>query len=144
MDMSNILVVYWSGTGNTQAMAEAIARGIEQAGSKADVFAVGDTDPSAISNYSKVAFGCPSMGDEILEEYEFEPYFASVEGQLAGKTVALFGSYGWGDGGWMRDWQQRVQNSGGILLEDGLITLSEPDGDVLANCAALGGRLANR
>lgn len=140
--MSNILVVYWSGTGNTQAMAEAIAKGIEQAGAQPDLFAVGDTDVSAIQNYSKIAFGCPSMGDEVLEEYEFEPYFASAEGLLAGKTIVLFGSYGWGDGGWMREWQQRVQNSGGILLEEGLITLSAPDGEVLEKCSALGSKLA--
>ena len=140
--MSNVLVVYWSGTGNTQAMAEAVTRGIEQAGAKADLFAVGDTDIAAIQNYSKIAFGCPSMGDEVLEEYEFEPYFASAEGLLAGKTIALFGSYGWGDGGWMREWQQRVQNSGAILVEEGLITLSAPDGEVLERCRDLGSKLA--
>lgn len=141
--MSNVLVVYWSGTGNTQAMAEAVARGIEQAGAKADLYSVGELDISSVGNYEKIAFGCPSMGDEVLEEYEFEPFFASIEGILAGKTIALFGSYGWGDGGWMREWQDRVQSNGAILLEDGLIVLSEPDGDALVQCSDLGGRLAN-
>ena len=93
-----VAVIYWSGTGNTEQMAQAIAEG-----AGADLFAVSDFS-GKLDAYDRVAFGCSAMGDEVLEESEFEPFFAEVEGELSGKTIALFGSYGWGDGQWMRDW----------------------------------------
>ncbi|MBR3025296.1 MAG: flavodoxin domain-containing protein, partial [Oscillospiraceae bacterium] len=91
-------VIYWSGTGNTEAMAKAIAEG-----AGADIFTVSEFGGS-VSDYDVIAFGCPAMGAEVLEEEEFEPFFTSVEGSLSGKKVILFGSYGWGDGEWMRNW----------------------------------------
>lgn len=130
-------VIYWSGTGNTEQMAQAIA---DAAG--AELFAVSDFSGS-VADYDRIAFGCSAMGDEVLEEDEFEPFFASIEGDLSGKTIALFGSYGWGDGEWMREWAERVRNDGAVLVNDeGLIANETPDDAALADCKALGAKLA--
>lgn len=125
--MSKTAIVYWSGTGNTLAMANAIAAGMEAAGAPAEIFDVSAADVNALKAYDKIAFGCPSMGSENLEEGEFEPFFTEIEGSLAGKKVALFGSYGWGDGEWMRDWAKRTSQTGATLLDDGLIANEAPD-----------------
>lgn len=140
--MGKIAVIYWSGTGNTEAMANSIARGIEQGGKTAELFEVSSFDGSKLNDYDAFAFGCPSMGDEVLEESEFEPFFEGVEGLLRGKKIGLFGSYGWGDGQWMRDWQDRVSGAGGILFDDGLIINGAPDAQGDAWCADFGKRLA--
>lgn len=130
-------VIYWSGTGNTTVMAQEIA-----AAMGADLFSV-DKFTGSIADYDKIAFGCPAMGDEVLEEGEFEPFFASIEGQLGGKKIALFGSYGWGDGQWMRDWVERAQNDGAVLFQaEGLICNETPDEDGQAACNKLGADLA--
>ena len=102
--MSKIAVVYWSGTGNTEAMAKAVAEGAGSTGAEVELITAPDFSSAALKNYDAVAFGCPAMGAEVLEENEFEPMFAALEGSLSGKRIALFGSYGWGDGQWMRDW----------------------------------------
>ena len=126
-------VIYWSGTGNTEQMASAVAEG-----SGAELFNVSDFSGD-VSEYDRVAFGCPSMGDEVLEEGEFEPFFASVESKLSGKKIALFGSYGWGDGQWMRDWVERAKAAGAEIINgEGLIINDSPDADGLAACKALG------
>lgn len=135
--MSEIAVIYWSGTGNTQAMAEAVAEGAKNAGAQADLFSVSDTSADAAAAYDKLALGCPAMGAEVLEESEFEPFFTELEGRLSGKKVVLFGSYGWGDGQWMRDWADRLAASG-----EPLIVNEAPDDDGLAQCRALGAALA--
>lgn len=122
-------IIYWSATGNTQAMAEAIQEGMKQDGAQVALFTVDQADADMIGQYEKIAFGCPSMGDEVLEESEFEPFFSSVEGKLAGKKVALFGSYGWGDGQWMRDWVERVKGTEANLYDEGLIMQEEPETD---------------
>ena len=130
-------VIYWSGTGNTEQMAQAIA---DAAG--AELFAVSDFSGS-VADYDRIAFGCSAMGDEVLEEDEFEPFFASIEGDLSGKTIALFGSYGWGDGQWMREWQDRVMADGAVVAGgEGVIAQEMPDEDVLAACRNLGRTLA--
>ena len=109
-------VIYWSGTGNTAAMASAIAAGM---GEGTELYSV-DQFTGDIADYDKIAFGCSAMGDEVLEEAEFDPFFTSIEGKLGGKKVALFGSYGWGDGQWMRDWAERTTKAGANLYDDGL------------------------
>lgn len=130
-------VIYWSGTGNTEQMAAAIA---ESAG--AELFSVSDFSGD-ISGYDRIAFGCPAMGAEVLEEDEFEPFFASVESSLSGKTIALFGSYGWGDGEWMRNWEERAKAAGAVLINgEGLMVNETPDDDAIADCKALGAELA--
>ena len=132
-----VAVIYWSGTGNTEQMAQAIAEG-----AGADLFAVSDFS-GKLDVYDRVAFGCSAMGDEVLEESEFEPFFAEVEGELSGKTIALFGSYGWGDGQWMRDWEDRMKAAGAELIgREGVICQETPDEDALAACRALGKELA--
>ncbi len=125
-------VIYWSGTGNTQMMAEAVA-----AGAGAELYQVSEFSGS-VADYEKLAFGCPAMGDEVLEESEFEPFFAMIEGDLKGKDVALFGSYDWGDGEWMRQWAQRVEEAGANLIGgEGLIANNTPTDEDLAKCATL-------
>lgn len=138
--MSKVAIVYWSSTGNTETMANCIAEG---AGANATVLSCADATPDALAGYDVVAFGCPAMGSEQLEEGEFEPMFSAVEGSLNGKKVALFGSYGWGDGQWMRDWCERAKGDGAVLFsEEGLICNETPDDDVQAACRKLGADLA--
>lgn len=135
--MSKTAVIYWSGTGNTEMMAKAIAEG-----AGADLFAVSEFSGN-IADYDRIAFGCAAMGAEVLEEDEFEPFFAAIEGSLSGKTVVLFGSYGWGDGEWMRNWEERVKADGAVLLGDeGLIVNETPSDDDLAKCKESGANLA--
>lgn len=142
--MSKLAVIYWSMTGNTQAMAEAIADGAREAGAQADLFSVDQVTVDQALEYDKLALGCPAMGAEVLEEAEFEPFFTALEGRLGGKRVALFGSYGWGDGQWMRDWCERAKEDGAQLFSDeGLICNETPDDDVQAACRKLGADLAN-
>ena len=136
-------VVYWSGTGNTEAMARAVAEGMTAAGAEAVLLTPAEVAPGDLNTYGAIAFGCPAMGAEQLEESEFEPMFAALEGSLNGKKIALFGSYGWGDGQWMRDWAQRAQDDGAQLFsEEGLICNETPDDDVQAACRKLGADLA--
>ena len=141
--MNKVAVVYWSGTGNTEAMAMAVAEGAKGKGAEVSVITAAEFSPEQVDEYSAIAFGCPSMGSEQLEESEFEPMFAALEGSLNGKKIALFGSYGWGDGQWMRDWAQRAQDDGAQLFsEEGLICNETPDDDVQAACRKLGADLA--
>ena len=141
--MSKIAIVYWSGTGNTEIMANCIAEGVKAAGGEVEMIDPASFNAQSFSGYNAVAFGCSAMGAEQLEETEFEPMFESIEGSLMGKKIALFGSYGWGDGQWMRDWYKRCDDDGATLIEDsGLMAHETPDADVEASCRALGGKLA--
>ncbi|MDY2756729.1 MAG: flavodoxin [Candidatus Treponema excrementipullorum] len=131
-----IYIVYWSGTGNTEIMAQAVYEGAKNNGGDVELKTVSD---NVIPEDNDVlVFGCPAMGAEELEPDEFEPYFASIEGKLSGKKVGLFGSYDWGDGEWMRSWQSRVEAAGGILLSEGVIAHSAPDEESLEACRKLG------
>lgn len=141
--MSKISVVYWSQTGNTQAMAEAIGRGIEAAGKEAEVAGIGSVSLDELKKESVFALGCPAMGAEVLEETEMEPFVSEVEGFAAGKTIALFGSYGWGDGQWMRDWVDRMTAAGATVVNgEGVICQEAPDDAALDACKDLGKQLA--
>ena len=136
-------VIYWSGTGNTEAMARAVAEGMTAAGAEAVLLTPAEVAPGDLNAYAAIAFGCPAMGSEVLEEMEFQPMFDACKRSLGGKRVALFGSYGWGDGQWMRDWAQRAQDDGAQLFsEEGLICNETPDDDVQAACRKLGADLA--
>ena len=133
-------VVYWSGTGNTAAMAELVLEGMKAAGAQAELLECNSvTDLSA---YDAIAFGCPAMGSESLEDGEFEPMFDSVKKTLSGKRIALFGSYGWGDGEWMRTWEDDCADAGIILAADSVICNDAPDDEALEACRALGETLA--
>ena len=141
--MSKLAVIYWTGTGNTGAMALAVADGAKGAGAEAELLTVSEISADAAAAYDKLALGCPAMGAEVLEEGEFEPFFTALEGKLSGKKVALFGSYGWGDGQWMREWQERTEKAGAVLCGEGLIVNEAPDEAGLESCRALGARLAS-
>ena len=141
--MSKLAVIYWTGTGNTGAMAQAVADGAKGAGAEAELLTVSEISADAAAAYDKLALGCPAMGAEVLEEGEFEPFFTALEGKLSGKKVALFGSYGWGDGQWMREWQERTEKAGAVLCGEGLIVNEAPDEEGLESCRALGARLAS-
>ena len=140
--MSKVAVVFWSGTGNTEAMADAVAQGARGAGASVDVLGPSDFDASKVAAYDGIAFGCPAMGAEVLEEDEFEPMFQDVKGALAGKALALFGSYGWGDGAWMRNWEDDCKAAGANLVVDSVMANEAPDDDAIAACKALGAALA--
>ena len=140
--MSKVAVVFWSGTGNTEAMADAVAQGARGAGASVDVLGPSDFDASKVAAYDGIAFGCPAMGAEVLEEDEFEPMFQDVKGALAGKAIALFGSYGWGDGEWMRNWEDDCKAAGANRVVDSVMANEAPDDDAIAACKALGAALA--
>ncbi|HIW40782.1 MAG TPA: flavodoxin [Candidatus Mediterraneibacter vanvlietii] len=140
----SISVVYWSGTGNTQAMAEAVAEGIRSAGADSVVMEVSDADAAALAEEEAFALGCPSMGAEQLEESEMEPFVEMLEPLVSGRKILLFGSYGWGDGEWMRDWCERMKNAGAVLVrEEGVTANDAPDDEALEECRAAGKELAS-
>lgn len=140
----SISVVYWSGTGNTQAMAEAVAEGIRSAGADSVVMEVSDADAAALAEEEAFALGCPSMGAEQLEESEMEPFVGMLEPLVSGRKILLFGSYGWGDGEWMRDWCERMKNAGAVLVrEEGVTANDAPDDEALEECRAAGKELAS-
>ena len=142
--MSNIQVVFWSQSGNTEAMANAVADGIRKAGKEADVVFVGDASIDELKSAKVFALGCPAMGAEVLEEGEMEPFVRDREMSVSGKTIGLFGSYGWGDGQWMRDWVDRMTSAGATVVDgEGVICMGAPDADATAQCEALGARLAS-
>lgn len=130
-------VVYWSGTGHTEAMAQAIA-----GAAGADVFTASEFSADQVAEYDAIAFGCPSMGSEQLEEDEFEPMFESVKPALDGKKIALFGSFGWGDGEWMRNWEETCLGDGAVFAGESVICNEAPDDEADAACIALGKKLA--
>lgn len=136
--MKKAAIVYWSGTGNTEEMAKAVAQGVQEAGAEAALLTCSQFSADAIGDYDAIAFGCAAMGAEELEDSEFEPLFAQCEGSLEGKNVALFGSYGWGDGEWMRLWEDRCREAGINLVCDSVICNYAPDANGEADCQALG------
>ncbi len=141
--MDKVYVVFWSQSGNTEAMAEAIGQGVREAGKEAEVVFVSDASLDELKKAKGFALGCPAMGAEVLEEGEMEPFVCDVEGFAAGKTIALFGSYGWGDGQWMRDWVDRMNSAGATVLNgEGLMCHEVPDEAGLAECRNLGAQLA--
>ena len=141
--MSKIAVIYWSGTGNTEAMADLVANAAATAGASVDKFTASEFNVSSAGDYTGFALGCPAMGAEQLEEDEVEPMFAGLEGSLGGKKIALFGSYGWGDGQWMREWCSRCEAAGANLYDEaGLIANDSPNEEAREACRELGSKLA--
>ena len=140
--MSKTAIVYWSGTGNTEMMANAIAEGAKSAGAEVSIMTCDSFEQSMLALFDCIAFGCPAMGAEMLEDTEFEPMFSACETALRGKKIALFGSYGWGDGEWMRTWEERVKDDGAELFGSGLTVNNTPDAAALEECRKLGAMLA--
>lgn len=137
--MSKTAIIYWSGTGNTEAMANAILEGAKEVNPETAIFNVSEISAADAADYDTLILGCSAMGAEVLEESEFEPFFTELESNLSGKKVALFGSYGWGDGEWMRDWQDRVNKTGATLINDeGLIINEMPDDEGINQCREFG------
>jgi flavodoxin short chain len=141
--MKKVLVVYWSGTGNTETMAKQLAKGAEEAGVEVTIKPVSEASSDMVKEAAAVAFGCPAMGAEVLEESEMEPFITGLsQADLGGKPTGLFGSYDWGDGQWMRDWVERMKGLGAVVDGEGLIAQLVPSAEVLEKCAELGKRLA--
>lgn len=140
--MSKTAVVYWSRTGNTAAMADAVVEGVKSAGGQPELFTAESFNSDMVDNYDFIAFGCPSMGCEQLEDTEFEPMFDSCKNKLKGKKIALFGSYGWGDGEWMQTWENDCKSFGADLVCDSVICNDAPDDEAVAKCENLGKALA--
>ena len=136
--MSRIAVVYWSGTGNTEAMAKLVAEGAREAGAETEIFTADAFDGKMLDQYDGAAFGFPSMGSEELEDSVFEPMFAGCEPKLKGKKIALFGSYGWGDGEWMKNWEETCKNDGAELACGSVICQETPDEEAENACRELG------
>lgn len=137
-----VAVVYWSGTGNTAAMADAVAEGAKGAGADVNECMCMDFDQGSVASYDALIFGCPAMGSEVLEEDDFGPMFEAVLPKLVGKKVALFGSYGWGGGEWMANWEAQCKGKGVALAADSVICENAPDDEALDKCRALGAKLA--
>ena len=137
--MNKTAIIYWSGTGNTKAMADAILDGAKTQNPDVECFEVSAVSADDAAAYDTLILGCPAMGAEVLEEMEFEPFFAELEPKIANKNIALFGSYGWGDGEWMRDWEKRVTDAGAkLIVGDGLIINDMPDDSGLGQCREFG------
>ncbi|MBM0046535.1 flavodoxin [Anaerococcus sp. mt242] len=139
--MSKVAVIYWSGTGNTEQMTNAIADRLKEKQIDLDIYQASDFDQSKLADYDGFAFGCPAMGDESLEESEFEPMFESVEGKLENKAVIIFGSYEWNEGQWMLDWQERCKDNGINLAADGLAVYDSPSEEDIKSCQDLADKL---
>ena len=136
--MAQITIVYYSETGNTEAMASMVAKGEEAAGATAKIVSVDGFDAAELKDEAAFALGCPAMGDEVLEEGTMEPFVEEVAKFAAGKKIGLFGSYGWGDGDWMRSWEEKCQNDGVALAVDSVICNEDPDDEAQAACIELG------
>lgn len=139
--MSKIAIVYWSGTGNTEHMAGFVEEGAKTAGADAVKLTPDKFTADSVAQYDAIAFGCPSMGAEVLEETEFQPMWDAVKGSLSGKKIALFGSYGWGDGEWMRNWNEEAKALGAVMACDFVLANEAPDGEAETACRALGAAL---
>ena len=139
--MNKIAVVYWSGTGNTEAMAKAIVEGAKKNGGDADLIFCTDFKAEMMKDYYGIAFGCPSMGAEVLEEIDFDPMWQECKKSIGGKRIALFGSYGWGDGEWMRNWADDASGSGANMVCDFVIANEEPNAEAIAECEKLAAAL---
>lgn len=140
--MSKVAVVYWSGSGNTEMMAGAVADGAKKKGADADLIYCTDFSADKVSAYDAIAFGCPAMGAEVLEESEFQPMSDEVAPALKDKKIALFGSYGWGSGEWMESWEQSCKDAGAVLAAESVMCNNTPDDEGLLNCETLGEALA--
>lgn len=140
--MSKVAVVFWSGTGNTEAMAKLVAEGAQEKGAEVSTCGPSDFSAAAVAGFDAIAFGCPAMGAEVLEEEEFQPMWDAVKGSLSGKKVALFGSYGWGDGEWLRSWEDDAKAAGIDLATDSVMVNGAPEDEGADLCKALGAALA--
>lgn len=137
-----IRIIYWSGTGNTEAMANLIEQGIKEEGKEVEVKRVGDVTPDDIATSDVMILGCPSMGAEELEDSEMEPFVESLADKVQDKKIALFGSYDWGDGDWMEEWKERMLGYNAKVILEPLIVHLLPEGEDEQNCIEYGKSIA--
>lgn len=137
-----VLIVYWTNTGNTGVIAESIKNGVESTGVLADLSFVTHIQAIDASRYDKIALGCPSMGEEKLEEFDFDPFYQALKPQLKDKKVVLFGSYGWGDGEYMDFWENDIKAAGAVLISEGFKVMGNPSNHELTLAEELGVKLA--
>ncbi|MBW9149044.1 flavodoxin [Clostridium sp. CM028] len=142
--MKNVVIIYWSGTGNTEAMAVGIMEGAKNVDANVRLLNVNDAKVEDVINADGVALGCPSMGSEQLEESEMEPFIESIANAISGKNTILFGSYGWGNGEWMEDWQERMETYGANIIVDGLIINNDADKEGIERCKEIGALLSKK
>ena len=140
--MKKVAIVFWSGTGNTEAMAKLVEKGVQSAGGEAKLYTAAEFTPAEAAGYSAIAMGCPAMGAEVLEETEFQPMYDALRPALSGNSLGLFGSYGWGDGQWMRDWAEDAEAAGAAIVNEPVIVCGLPEGSDAEACEALGAALA--
>lgn len=140
---NKINIIFWSGTGNTEYMAEAVFEGSKKSGNS-KLLTVDKATLEDVKEADILFLGCPSMGVEELEESEMEPFMQSISGDISGKKIILFGSYGWGDGEWMQDWEQRIKNCGALIVEESVICNESPDEEILKQLSALGEKYSNQ
>lgn len=141
--MAKVAIVYWTGSGNTEAMAHAVEEGAQNAGAEVALNFVSDVTADKIASFDHIALGCPASGNEQLEEYEFEPFFEELLPQLQNKKVAIFGSYSWNQGDWMQIWKQRLNDEGIETIAEPVVAYGYPEDDILEECKKLGETLAN-
>lgn len=136
--MKNVSIIYWSGTGNTEKMAQLIDQGVTGEGEASKLIIVSAANIEDVKDADILVLGSPSMGSEVIEESEMEPFVESIKEVVKGKAVALFGSYGWGDGEWMRNWEERMEGYGASIIKDSLIVNECPEGDEETRCIEFG------
>lgn len=136
--MKSICIIYWSGTGNTEKMAELINKGVKEEGGTSKLIDVSSATIEDVSNADILILGSPSMGNEVIEETEMEPFVESIKTYINGKPIALFGSYGWGDGEWMRNWEETMSSYGSSIIKKSLIVNGYPEGDEETRCIEFG------
>ncbi|CAB1241317.1 flavodoxin [Clostridium sp. MT-14] len=141
--MSKVNIIYWSGTGNTESMANLIAEGVKERGAEVNVLNVSEASPDDVKSADIVLLGSPAMGVEVIEEEEMDPFVESISSCVSGKKVGLFGSYGWGDGEWMRNWAKRMEDYGANLLNEGFIVQEAPEGEIKEDCKNFGRQILN-
>ena len=141
--MDKVYIIFWTQGGNTGAMASAIGDGVKEAGKEPVFLSPSEAKVSELTELNGFAMGCPAMGCEVLEETEMEPFVSEVESIIKGKKIVLFGSYGWGDGQWMRDWEERMKSAGAIIIGgEGIIAHEMPQDADIERCNNFGKQLA--
>lgn len=136
--MSKVAIVFWSGTGNTEEMANSIVEGAKTAGAEVSVFSPNEFDENLVKEFNAIAFGCPAMGAEVLEESEFQPMWDLILPALTGKKVALFGSYDWGDGEWLRTWEEQSEDANINIIVESIMSHNAPSDEDKAKLNAMG------
>lgn len=141
--MNKVYIIFWTQSGNTGAMASAIGEGVKEAGKEPIFLSPSEANIEELKSLPAFAMGCPAMGAEVLEESEMEPFVEGIENIVSGKKLVLFGSYGWGDGQWMRDWVERMNGVGATIIgNEGVIAQGAPGDEETSLCKEIGKTLA--